>query len=313
MQAMMRLTWRVQRVEIVILALACAALAGVALLLVTQLHAAAPPAGCFDSPGGATTGCPDPSSFSNLAQFSREIQAGIALLPLAIGAALGSQLVGQEIERGTAQLAWSHARSRRRWLAERSLISAALVAALLVLPSLLSHLLQGAIEPTADPAASLVSLGARGPALVMRGIAALAFGVLLGAALGRVLPALLLSLPIYLLLVFVTTPIATFGESHTLLGPLGTSAIGHSIVSDDRYLARDGVLLTYPEVISRAPDPADEPGTDGWVEENFQHVAIGIPGSRYPALEARLALFLGAVSTFAFIIAGAVVRRRRPH
>jgi hypothetical protein len=85
--------------------------------------------GCLARSGGA--GCADTiSSFLHTAQGGAAAPLTLVLLvvPGVLGATVGAPLLGQELERGTWQLAWTQTVPRTRWLiAKLGLIIAALV------------------------------------------------------------------------------------------------------------------------------------------------------------------------------------------
>lgn len=108
------------------------------------------------------------------------------------GAVLGSVVVSREIERGTAQLGWSLRGSRARWLADRVLAMTVLMALLLGVLLAAVALFSLATWVGLDAFEAWWGYAIRGPILLIRGLAAFAVAVLIGAVVGRQVSALLL-------------------------------------------------------------------------------------------------------------------------
>jgi len=160
-----RLAWRMQRWEMTLLVGAALVLTVVALILPsTQV-------------GGG-----DP----------RMIVLFLTLVgPILIGSTLGVGLVAAEIEHGTAQVGWSLARSRFRWLFIRAWPLAAVgVLVCLVLGAATARLMD-------ETSPSNIFMPAmRGPIVALHLLSALAVSTLLGAVIRRVLPALLVAIAV---------------------------------------------------------------------------------------------------------------------
>jgi hypothetical protein len=130
-------------------------------------------------------------TFTN--EWGARLFAAMVALPWLVGALIGVVVVGREIEHRTATLAWMLAPDRRRWLLSRALVGAVAVALLLAVPSVMASEAERLVYPWAPPETSFNDYGLRGPLVVGRGVAAFAIALFMGAALGRVLPALLLA------------------------------------------------------------------------------------------------------------------------
>ncbi len=315
---MARTIWRVHRFELIALTVFAILLCAAALIMTQQLDAAVPPAGCLgggdiDPTTAAAQACSGAlSRFDSLSSLAGQLWIGFAILPLAAGAILGAGLVGQEVERRTAQLAWSLAPSRRRWLFEGMAVLVLILLAWLVPAAISGHLLEGATHPTTDPTASLRDLGLRGITLVMRGLATLGVGVLAGAILGRVLPALLVSVLVGTLLLFAVQPVTKLTQNVETIGPMGSAVIGQSILSGDAYQASDGRLFDFESASAQAPVGLTDSQKADWLASNFTWVGLGIPGQRYPAVDLTLGTMLGLVMVSTMAAALIVVDRRRP-
>lgn len=304
-----RVTWKISRFEIIFLILLAILATGAELYLLRQLYDLRPPVDCAM---GASVECFDRyRPFYDASAFAGQVLGGVGLLlPLVMGVILGSPLVAREVEHGTAQLAWSFAKSRRRWFAERALAVLILGTVLLVPVSLVSHLLEGAIDFTVDPAGSLQDYGIRGPSLLMRGLATLGIGLLAGTVLGRVLPALLVT-ALAGTIMFALAPVVTvMAQPLEVVGEPGDRRIISSLIAEQRWRGPDGTLVTQEAAFAAAPtgvDPYD------WLDGTYTEVLIGIPGSRYVMVESTAAILYGMVGSLGLVGAGWVVSRRRPY
>jgi hypothetical protein len=111
-----------------------------------------------------------------------------------LGLVLGVPLVAREVEHGTAQLAWTVSRSRLRWLVGRVAFATLIGVLLSALLAVTTDVLAAAMLPNIELSQDFNMHGNRGPLIVGRTILGLGAGVLVGALLGRQLPALLLGL-----------------------------------------------------------------------------------------------------------------------
>lgn len=250
--------------------------------------------------------------------------------PFGIGVILGAPLVARELDGGTAQLAWSLSRSRVGWLLRRIAFIALFGLVLLAVLAVTSELVAAAIFPNRPLGEDFTWYGRRGLLVVARGVGAIALGVLVGALIGRVLPAVLAS-AIVIGVAFASLSLgldqwnraeatverrfleAEAGAPSDLeLTALGV-AYGIELV--------DGEFLSYNEAFDRGMEP-NYSGMDGKVYESEADLQadrfIGhdafliIPGERYAELVLRdsgVAVLIGAV---ALGMTGLVVSRRRP-
>lgn len=304
MTSIFRVAWRVARFELVTLVIACVAVSAIAGFLSIRLDELAAQTPCVRIGGDCSA--PD---FNALARNSALVGLALMALPLAVGAILGSQLVAREIESGTAQFSWSYAGSRLRWLAER-LTPLLLFTAIAMTPVASSALaLQGSTDPTAPATGSLADMGQRGPVVVAKALAVLAAAALVGAIAGRTLPALLISVALAILFQIGTVLAVPIGEDSVPIAPMGNPYVHHAIVFGERYRSSAGDLLSFEDAARQAP-AGEDPGI--WVFEHFPPYAVGIPGSRYPAIELKLVIGLGALFVALLAACAAVVARRRP-
>ncbi len=137
-------------------------------------------------------------------------QGGIAVLavvPALLGVFWGAPLVARELETGTFRLAWNQSVTRSRWLATKLGVS---VLAVAVLVGILSFAITWWAHPLdgvqGDQHGSLVSrmtpiaFGMRGVVPVGYAVFALVLGSFIGLVVRRSLPAMALTLAIYVLI-----------------------------------------------------------------------------------------------------------------
>lgn len=319
MRRALLLTWRLQRAEIVAVAIVAIVLGGAALLISRELDAlaaecmaaaevVAPCGSLWD--GGFVYHPPTGTQMYLVFQ-------GMAVLPFAAGVVLGVPLIAPEVERGTALLAWPLARSRRRWLAVRLLPVAVVGLALLAIPAVAAEVLERSLHPLTNPGASFEQYGVRGLLPMLRFVPVLVVSAMVGAALGRQLPALLVAgavaagigigleqvKPLWLEPV-EQRPFNPYGEFSTVewLGDLYVRT---------RYRDVDGSWMSEEDALAAMTwMEGDEPEPD-WTQMP-REVPFRIPGERYPDVMLRES---GALLGGAALIGGLlvlVVERRRP-
>jgi len=311
MRQAVRLFWRTRRFEI---------LAGIALSVVYTAGAMAAAMGLQLM---LAAGCGDTSCLTvdwvNLNNaIGPPLLFGASLLPLAFGLLFGPAVVGGELERGTALLAWSLTENRIRWLLWRATPPLVVVGLLLIGPALAADRLEGASSFQFDPARSFLDFGARGPLLVVRGIAVCAIGIGAGAYLGRTLPAVLLTAGLAFALLVVGAQVRADWVPRTevprelVQGGQGESPLDIG----EGFRLPDGRLLTYDESAPLRPPQAqlvDSPGYTAWLATSgWQRVFIGIRGTELATVELREGLATTALALLGLTTAGVLVRRRRP-
>jgi hypothetical protein len=190
------LTWRINRFEILFV-LALAALLGVsAWVLADQIRGLGlTEEGCWprtEDGGYATPACDRlMESFWPLTTQAGLIRVALTVAPGLLGLILGVPVVARELELRTAGFSWALTPSRWRWLMARFLpmLLVGLVALIVVAwagTTLFDGLWLGRYGP------DLTEVSALGVALVTRGLAAVAVALLIGALVGRTMPALLI-------------------------------------------------------------------------------------------------------------------------
>lgn len=319
-----RLSFRQQRLEIILLGIAVLAAAGLMLWWAYELDqiAAVYPDCDFFDPNLACRAAGQ--RFSGTFSTAEIIIRNTWLAGFGVGLVLGVPLVAREIDHGTAQLAWTMSRSRVRWLIGRVAFAALVAIVLSGAIAVTTEILATAMLRDIDLSRDFNLHGNRGPLIAGRAMLGLGAGVLVGAILGRQLPALLLGVfvvgglyaaSLAVLPAWYATEAEVASMHEFLGGPLWIES-GVELASGERvtwgeFYGGDGSSMemhqaadgTYYASLADAEAGSNPIGRD--------YVLI-IPGERYNEIVAReTAVFTGAGL---LLIAGAaaVTRRRRP-
>lgn len=262
--------------------------------------------------------CEDAAFIDLKIGFAEPLFFGASLVPLVIGLLYGPALVGRELERRSAPLAWSLVRSRVRWLAWRALPAIGLVALLLAGPALAGDRLEAASYPQFDPAQSFYDVGSRGGLIILRGLVALTLGIAAGVIFGRTLPAVLLAGALCIVglgLAAAARP-AWLPREAVPREELDQATPAVPLAFGEGFRLPDGRLLTFSESAPLRPPEAqeiDSPSYAVWLfNSDWRRVFIGLKGERYPEVERREAAVTGAAALLAFGLGLLAVRRRRP-
>lgn len=232
-----------------------------------------------------------------------------AVLPLFGALVLGVAVVGRELERGTATLAWPLARSRSRWLVTRwAIVGAAVFAAALLVGMASDAVHQGSTTSGSAPSFDMVDW--RGWVIAVRVAMAFTLAVILGALLGRTLPGLLVAI--------IATAILVLGVDFAMGAwvrgqavPLDVAAVNEARVIDTDW--RDvttGRVLTRQEYVAVTPPP-DAPAD--WYAVAFEPIPIGVAGTRvgdYLLVEGLIVVGITIVLLGGSMV---VVERRTPY
>jgi len=319
-----RLSFRLQRLEILLLGAAVLVASGLMLWWAYELDGIAkayPDCDYFDP----ALACQEAGQrFSETFSTAEIIIRNTWVAGFAVGLVLGVPLVAREIDHGTAQLAWTIGRSRVRWLIGRVAFAALVAIVLAALLAVTTEVLVTTMLPDIDLSRDFNFHGNRGPLIVGRAMLGLGAGVLVGALLGRQLPALLLGVFVVGGLYaasWVGFPLWYHSEADVasmdeyLGGPLWIES-GIELTSGER--------LTWSELYGGGRAPLEtyqaDDGTyyatlaDAEAERNplGRDYILIIPGERYNEIVAReTAVFAGA-GLLLIGGAAAVTRRRRP-
>jgi ABC-type transport system involved in multi-copper enzyme maturation permease subunit len=304
-----RLTFRLQPSSIGFAALVCLGLAGAAAWLTLSLPSMT--AEC-EAPA-APDNCGLISVFgSPLGEPVMLLQLGMGLAMYAVPLVLGVPVLTSEIERGTAMIAWPLAGSRLKWLAWRA--GSVLVVGLVLIGvmAFAAESMAGANEPGEE--LGFLAHGTRGISLMTRAGLMLVVAVALGAAIGRLLPSLLIGIALAVGLSIALDSLPPYGVAPTELMLSGANFEGgHPFQTGHAYRAPDGTPITddeaeamltavYEEYSPNLPPSSVLP----------QDVFYGIAGSRYFEVLGRETAVLVGTTVLVAGVAAAVVQRRRP-
>jgi hypothetical protein len=320
-----RLSFRLQRLEILLLGGAVLVASALMLWWSIELDAIArayPACGFFD-PASACQAAGQ--RFSETFSTAEIIIRNTWLVGFAIGLVLGVPLVAREIEQGTAQLAWTIGRSRARWLIGRVGFAALVAIAILGVLAVTTEVLAAAMQPDIDMSRDFNFYGDRGPLIVGRGMLGLGAGVLVGALVGRQLPALLLGV-IVVGGLYAASHIAfeRWYETEAAVASVYDGFLGGPLWIDN------GILLTSGELVSMMEEVRpglmahevwiDDEGVAYATEADLQarrnpigrDAVLIIPGERQVEIVMRESIVLAGVGGLLIGAATVVTSRRRP-
>lgn len=255
-------------------------------------------------PAEALAACaPDVAAADRLLSWMPALQYVLVGGSILAGLLMGVPVVAREIEQGSATLAWTIGGSRRKWLIPRIFVVGIVVLVLVGVPSLAADLLETSRHVPPVPGDSLLDHQYRGLVVAGRAIAAFGIGTVVGAALGRSLPAVLIG---------VLLAIPALGGAELAFDawrkseavPIDTTG---SLYVSQTYRDRDGRLLQ-PGEAERILSPEDPA-----FGRRFTFVALGVPASRGGEIVTReFAAYLAAAL---IAVAGTImiVDRRRPY
>jgi ABC-type transport system involved in multi-copper enzyme maturation permease subunit len=183
------LTWRQFRVS------ASAAMIG---LLIAAFLLALTPHGALAQCAGASGCAVAPGKFLGLSHdhLLKYLSTALVALPALVGAFWGAPIIARELEAGTYRLAWTQSVTRRRWFATKITIIGLAVAAVCGLLSLMLGAWSSAAvnRGRLDPA----MFAERGIAPIGYAVFALAVGVTAGLFIRRTVPAMAVTLFVFL-------------------------------------------------------------------------------------------------------------------
>lgn len=319
-----RLSFRLQRLEILLLAAAVLLASALMLWWAFELDGIAqayPNCEFFERAVGCETAIDRFGETFNTAEI---IIRNIWLAGFAVGLVLGVPVVAREIEHRTAQVAWAISGSRVRWLVRRVAFPALVAVVLGVALAVTTEVLATAMRPDVDLSRDFNFHGNRGPLIVGRAVLGLGAGVFVGALIGRQLPALLLG---------VLVVGGLYGASAVLLpewyrgeAELATidEYLGSPLWIESGIELASGERLTFAEVFQGRPELLDthqtEDGThyasqadaDAGRDPLGRDYILIIPGERYNEIVARETGVFTAAGLVLVGGAAAITHRRRP-
>lgn len=307
-----RITLRLHRFEVVALTL-LAALGLVATLVVAaRLDAVGFGAHCNEAMRIGTTIPADcefkMNQFYQIASETGIVSALSMIAPFVAALLLGVAVVGREIERGTTRLAWALTPSRLRWFLQRFLPVLLVVGGGAFVLGIAADRLLAATEPGLDPSNAFTQFGFRGVVLAARVVFVLALATLVGAVMGRALPALIVGG--ILAGAALTGGIQVHGKILESEAVVIENAQMGDLNMDQRFRLPDGRLIGWEEVEQYDPPPTDPEFTGQW--PTLPTVTFGVPGSRYREVELREVGALAGGSLVALLGTAIVIQRRRP-
>jgi hypothetical protein len=232
-----------------------------------------------------------------------------------VGTGSGVPLVAREVEAGTAAMAWSLWPSRRRWLARQALPTFAFVLVVALWIGIAAWLLADTRSAGGTWSSMFADADLFGLPVVAGAVAATAIGVATGAIIGRILPALILSVLLVgacLAAIAATQPLivhATLDQTN-----VGSAAAVATLLRDNpdfdiRLVTPDDEILSLEDARSRAPAGTDP---DDWTAQTYRPVALGVKASKTGEWQVVESVLLLVVAGVAYIGAGEVVHRRSP-
>ena len=314
------LSFRLHRWEVLASAAGVAILAAAMLWFAWQLRtlAATDPA-CVD-PAGYAPGCTQLAQrFYELSSKAEWLSYLSWLAPFGMGLVLGVPVVSREVEHRTAGMAWTLSRSRTWWLAHRVAFLALVLVGLLLVVAIAGEVLAAALLPNLHLDRDFSWYGRRGGLIVVRGLASLGIGVLLGAMLGRVLPALLVAaFASVLIFTGISLGMDRWMEGDAIVQAFDADRAGGRQLGQ-RIELPSGKLVTYSEFPYHG-ETWDVEGEIFGAEADIGHPErilgrdreLLVPGKFYSRIVLRESAVVGGVAVLLGLLATAVVGRRRP-
>ncbi len=309
-----RITLRLHRFEIVALTLLTALGVIATLVMAARLDAVGFGAHCNEAMRVGTAVPADcefkMNQFYEIVYQAGTVSAFSIIAPFVAALLLGVAVVGREIERGTTRLAWALTPSRLRWFLQRFLPVLLVVGGGAFVLGIAADRLLAATEPGLDPANAFAKFGWRGAILAARVAFVLALAVLVGAVMGRALPALIVAG--ILAGAAVTGGTLVHGkilESEAVV--IEDGQVGDHYI-DQMFRLPDGRYVGWDEIEQYDPPPTEAEMIDGAEWPTMPQVTFGVPGSRYREVELREVGALAGGSLVALLITAVVIQRRRP-
>ncbi len=316
------LSFRMHRWEVLASAAGVAILAAVMLWFAWQMRTlAATDPGCVD-PAGYAPGCAQLGQrFYELSSKAEWLSYFSWMAPFGMGLVLGVPLVSREIEHRTASIAWTLSRSRVHWLAQRVAFLALVLVALLLVVAVVGEVLASAQMPALHLDRDFAWYGRRGGLIVVRGLASLGIGVLVGAWLGRVMPALLVAVFASVLIFSgISLGMDRWMEGDAIVQPFDADRAGGRQLGQ-RVLLPSGELIDNAELQRRGlayevivddqlyAKPEDIGHLDRLV--GYDRYLV-VPGSLYARIALRESAVVGGTAVLLALATTFVVSRRRP-
>ncbi|HYI65666.1 MAG TPA: hypothetical protein VEW95_01940 [Candidatus Limnocylindrales bacterium] len=303
-----RLSFKLQRSEIVFAALLSLGLAAAALWLTADMRAVLARCGTPT----ATEACNVVYAFqTSHGHAVQTIQMTIGFAQYAVPVVLGVPILTREIEQRTAMIAWPLAGSRLKWLAWR--VAPVLIVGLAIIGTMAfaADQMMRAYVPHGD--IGFQNHGGRGISMVTRAALVLVAAMAVGALVGRLLPALLISIALAVgVSAALDAVLPHWVESAEL--PQGDSifAGANPLNTGFEYRAPDGGPIGNEEAEALVQAIYEEHGPEPDPSLLPQEVFFGVAASRYPEVLLRESAALVAATVLVGAMAVRTVQRRRP-
>jgi hypothetical protein len=233
--------------------------------------------------------------------------------PIIVGLVLGIALLARELEQQTTNFAWSIAPSRTTWLLDRLIPILVVVLVIGFTGGWLGDLFQSLRTRGVDPWQSFEGLGLRGP--VIAAAALLVFGVaaLVGAGVGRQLPALIISGALIGFGMYAAYTVSDAWLQNDSEFTTSELRVGDKFL-DNFIRTPEGEYISWERAYERYGSAIDSINFDGSESSLGLRVATHyVPRERYAAGVARLSALLAGGGFAAIALTFFVVGRRRPY
>ncbi len=239
---------------------------------------------------------------------------GTLVAPIVVALVMGIAALAREIEQQTTNFAWSIAPSRATWLRDRLIPILIVVLVLGLAGGWLGDMLMGLRLRGVDPWRNFEGLGLRGPAIAAAALLVFGLASLVGAAVGRQLPALLISGAVIGFGVYGAITLSdAWVQGDAVFGTYDQTALGDKVL-DTLIRTPEGEYISWDVAYTRYGSMLDTISYDGTDNGSGIRVATRyVPGDRYPAAVARLSGLLGGGGLAAIALTFLVVHRRRPY
>ncbi|MGH2445397.1 MAG: hypothetical protein ACRDGD_05085 [Candidatus Limnocylindria bacterium] len=309
----LRLAWKMQRWELIFFIGGCLLLSAAMAIVAWQLDASRDTViACFEQPAETlSASCRSAIEWGNTLAGAIGILGAVATVaPFAAGIFLGAPLLSREIEHRTAPMAWSLSPSRRSWLAWRTVpLLVLLLLALLLLGQASAFLLETAEEGELG----FRQFGMFGPILAARGLGVFGVGLLVGLAVGRVLPALLVTaLATAAIVGGMSIGRDLLMREEAVWVPMGDqSEVVHMVFDSGFRSDATGEVITWEQAFNQYPDSFDEMTGEGG-PPGMTSVWKVVPPDAFGLYVAREIGVLAVVFVVVGVATVGAVRVRRP-
>ena len=303
-----RLAFRLQPSSMGFAAFVCLGLAAAALWLTSDMRSVLEACGAPNEPKA----CQVIYAFQDThGQAVMLTQMGVGLAMYGIPLVLGVPILTREIEHKTAMIAWPLAGSRLKWLAWRVVPVLVVAVVLIAVMAFAADQLVQAYFPHDDIGFYLH--GSRGISLVTRAALMLMAAVLLGAFIGRLLPALLIGILAAAGISNATDALLRSWVEPTELAQAESPASGgFPLMTALEFRAPDGSLMNDVEVQQLYETVYAEYGESADPALLPREVYYGVAASRYSEVLVRESAAIVGATVLAGGLAAIVVQRRRP-